>query len=98
MRGVFPDFLVFIDTPVWLCQERIVHRRNPSVIDRKPASFHRAVRERYLAFVGSYQRGQVLILDGSLHISKLRKKVLKVLEAYVPYSVTDRIKSKSKMS
>ena len=57
MRSLFPNLLVFIDTPVWLCQERIVRRHNPSVIDKKPASFHEYVRERYLAFVESYQRG-----------------------------------------
>ena len=81
MRGLFPDLLVFLDTPVWLCQERIVRRRNPSVIDKKPASFHRAVRKRYLAFVDSYHRGQTLILDGTQHTSKLRRAVLKVLRS-----------------
>ena len=65
MRGLYPDLLVFIDTPVWLCQERIARRRNPSVIDKQPASFHKGVRERYLSFVDSYQRGQTLILDGT---------------------------------
>ena len=84
MRSLFPDLLVFIDTPVWLCQERIVHRRNPSVIDRKPASFHRAVRQRYLSFVDSYQRGQTLTLDGTRHTNILRKKVLKALHTDSP--------------
>lgn len=80
MRGLFPDLLVFLDTPVWLCQERIVRRRVRSVIDKKPASFHRAVRERYLAFCDSYSKGQVLTLDGSRHPNILRKQVLRALE------------------
>ena len=65
MRDLFPDMLVFLDTPVWLCQERIARRRHPSKMDRKQASFHRSVRERYLDFCGSYQRGETLILDGT---------------------------------
>lgn len=81
MRGIYPDLLVFLDTPVWMCQERIVRRRNPSVIDKKPASFHRAVRQRYLDFCGSYDRGQVLILDGSRHTNINRRRVLKALRA-----------------
>ena len=81
MRGLFPDLLVFIDTPVSLCQQRIARRRNPSELDTKPAAFHEAVRERYLAFCGSYDRGEVLILDGTRHTNILRRRVLKALRA-----------------
>ena len=81
MRGLFPDLLVFIDTPVWLCQARISRRRNPSELDTKPAAFHEAVRERYLKFCESYERGQVLILDGTRHTNILRRCVLKALRA-----------------
>lgn len=39
MRNLYPDLLVFLDTPVWLCQERIVRRCNPSEMDKKPRLF-----------------------------------------------------------
>ena len=81
MRGIYPDLLVFLDTPVWLCQERISRRDNPSEMDRKPASFHRAVRNRYLSFVHSYTRGQTLILDGTQGIKSLCEVVLKTLSS-----------------
>lgn len=81
MRGIYPDLLVFLDTPVWLCQERISRRGNPSEMDRKPASFHRAVRNRYLSFVHSYTRGQTLILDGTQGIKSLCEVVLKTLSS-----------------
>ncbi|MDE0554970.1 MAG: dTMP kinase [Candidatus Poribacteria bacterium] len=81
MRGIFPDLLVFVDTPVLLCQDRIARRRNPSALDKKPASWHEAVRDRYLTFCGSYDRGEVLILEGSRHSDILRDRVLKALEA-----------------
>lgn len=80
MRGLFPDLVVFVDTPVLMCQERISRRRNPSALDKKPVCWHEAVRERYLAFCGSYDRGEVLILDGSRHPNILRKRVLKELK------------------
>ena len=85
MRGIFPDLLVFLDTPVRLCQSRISRRRNPSALDTKPVAFHEAVRKRYLDFCGSYTKGQVLILDGSRHTNILRRKVLKVLKT-LPFS------------
>ena len=81
MRGIFPDLLVFIDTPVRMCQARISRRRNPSELDTKPAAFHAAVRERYLEFCESYERGQTLILDGTRHTNILRRRVLKALRA-----------------
>ena len=81
MRGIFPDLLVFIDTPVRLCQARISRRRNPSALDTKPAAFHEAVRKRYLDFCGSYTKGQVLILDGTRHTNINRRRVLKALRA-----------------
>jgi len=82
MRGIFPDLLVFIDTPVSVCQSRISRRRNPSALDTQPAAFHEVVRERYLAFCASYQRGQVLILDGSRDRSILLGEVLDTLLSF----------------
>ena len=81
MRGLFPDLLVFIDTPVRMCHSRISRRRNPSALDTNPVAFHEAVRKRYLKFCASYDRGEVLILDGSRHTNILRRRVLKVLRA-----------------
>lgn len=80
MRGIYPDLLVFVDTPVSMCQERIARRRNPSALDKSPVSWHESVRDRYLEFCGSYDRGEVLILDGSRHPNILRKCVLKELK------------------
>ena len=80
MRGIYPDLLVFIDTPVLMCQERIARRRNPSALDKKPASWHEAVRGRYLAFCASYDKGEVLILDGSSPPNILLALVLKELK------------------
>ena len=79
MRDLFPDILVFLDTPVWLCQERISRRRYSSEMDRKPASFHRAVRNRYLSFVQSYTRGQTFILDGTQGTNALCEVLRKAL-------------------
>lgn len=80
MRGIFPDLVVFVDTPVLMCQERIARRRHPSALDKKPVCWHEAVRERYLTFCASYDKGEVLILDGSRHPNILRKRVLKELK------------------
>lgn len=85
MRGIFPDLLVFIDTPVSICQSRISRRRNPSELDTKPAAFHESVRKRYLKFCESYERGQVLILDGTRHTNILRRRVLRSLRALPSY-------------
>lgn len=81
MRGIYPNLLVFLDTPVWLCQERIARRSNPSVMDKKPASFHNSVRDRYLAFLDSYNRGETLTLDGTRHPNILCKQVLKRIKS-----------------
>lgn len=83
MRGLYPDLLVFLDTPVWLCQERIARRGNPSEMDRKPASFHCDVRERYLAFIQSYHYGQTLILDGTKRAELLCVEVQKALNSLI---------------
>ena len=77
MRGFFPDLLVFIDTPIAVCQERLARRRNLSLIDQKPACFHASVRERYLAFIDTYSRGRTLIVDGAKEWYSQRQYVLK---------------------
>ena len=65
MRNHFPDQLVFLDTPVRVCQERIARRKHASEMDTRPIDFHKSVRERYLAFMDTYEKGNTLILDGS---------------------------------
>lgn len=71
MRNHFPDLLVFLDTPVHECQERIASRKHTSEMDTRPIDFHKAVRERYLAFMDTYEKGQTLILEGSQQIGEL---------------------------
>ena len=78
MRGIFPDLLVLLDTPVEVCQHRISQRHYPSMIDQKPAVFHEGVRQRYLAFCDVYQhKADVLILDGRHKRDHLVSQILK---------------------
>ena len=63
MRGLYPDLLVFVDTPVLMCQNRITRRRRkPSAFDKKPVSWHEPVHDRYVSFCELYDKGEVLIL------------------------------------
>lgn len=79
MGGLFPDLLVFLDTPVSMCRERVARRKYPSVIDNQPTEFHLDVRERYLEFIASYKRGETLVLDGRRYTRTLRHIVLETL-------------------
>ena len=81
MRGIFPDLLVFLDTPVSKCRSRVFGRRNPSEVDKRSKSFYKSVRKRYLSFCASYRRrGQVLILDGRRHRNIQIRKVLQAIK------------------
>ena len=79
MRNHFPDLLVFLDTPVRECQERIARRKHASEMDTRPIDFQKAVRERYLAFMDNYEKGKTLILDGSQQTDDLSLIVSKTL-------------------
>ena len=81
MRGIFPDLLVFLDTPVSKCRSCVVGRRNLSEVDKRSKSFYKSVRKRYLSFCASYRRrDQVLILDGRRHRNIQIRKVLQAIK------------------
>ena len=85
MRGLFPDLLVFIDTPVSMCRDRISRRRKTSDQDTRPVAYHEAVRERYVSFVKAYaKRGMTLTLDGTRHKNVQLHSVWKMIREFRP--------------
>lgn len=76
-----PSALIFIDTPVEVCQARLTRRGPEELFDR--AEFQRRVRERYLAvlrsFAGTAMR--IAVIDGNRGPDAIHRDVWEIVSA-----------------
>jgi dTMP kinase len=74
-----PQCLIFIDTPVDVCQERLSHRGKPELYDG--LSFQSRVRESYLRVIEQYAGTdmQVSLLDGNRPAGLIHGEIWKIL-------------------
>jgi dTMP kinase len=75
-----PQRLVFLDTPVEVCQERLAQRRAPELYDG--AAFQSRVRDAYLRSIERYAGTgmQVSLIDGDRPAGLIHGDIWKVLE------------------
>ncbi len=75
-----PQCLVFIDTPVEVCQERLAGRRKTELYDG--ASFQTRVRDAYLQAIEEYTITgmQVSLVDGDRPAGIIHGEIWKILE------------------
>ncbi|MGA2641177.1 MAG: dTMP kinase [Spirochaetia bacterium] len=75
-----PQYLVFLDTPIEVCQERLAERRKSELYDG--ASFQTRVREAYLRAIEQYTGTgmQVSLVDGDRPAGLIHGEIWKILE------------------
>ena len=74
-----PQLLVFLDTPVEVCQERLASRRSAELYDG--AGFQTRVREAYVAAIERYASSgmQVCLLDGDRPAGLIHGDIWKIV-------------------
>jgi dTMP kinase len=74
-----PQCLIFLDTPVDVCQERLSHRGRPELYDT--IAFQSRVREAYLRVVEQYAGTdmQIALLDGNRPAGLIHGEIWKII-------------------
>ena len=82
MQSGFPEFIIFIDTPVSECTERIEKRGGvKELFDR--AEYLASVRKNYIREFENLPDGvNLLVVDGSEAIDTVEKEIRKYLSSF----------------
>lgn len=76
--GIWPDLVIFIDTPVSVAMKRAAGDRKDK-FDSLPKAFYKSVREGYLFAAKKFPK-IVKVVDGNRTISEIHKDIIKLVE------------------
>lgn len=76
--GLSPDLIVWVNTPVDVCQERLMNRDSAELnrLDREALEFHQKVQKGYAAMKKSNKGGAWLELDGTKSPEELLRELV----------------------